>query len=61
MISTIFGDGRQTGRAGVGTTGRRALLVAGAAAGATALTGCTSSSGGRPGRPFGRELGGARP
>nr|WP_329850675.1 hypothetical protein [Streptomyces sp. SP18ES09] len=56
MISTIFGDGRQTGRAGVGTTGRRALLVAGAAAGATALTGCTSSSGGRPGRPSAAEL-----
>ncbi|MGW4706145.1 hypothetical protein, partial [Streptomyces sp. NPDC004285] len=38
MISTIFGDVRQTGRAGVRTTGRRALLVAGAAAGATVKT-----------------------
>ncbi|MFH8627137.1 hypothetical protein ACH4A8_35520 [Streptomyces vietnamensis] len=38
------------------TTGRRALLVAGAAAGATALVGCTSSSGGQPRRPSAAEL-----
>ncbi|MFE6461920.1 hypothetical protein ACFVP0_31250 [Streptomyces cinereoruber] len=33
------------------TTGRRALLAAGAAAGATALVGCTSSGGEGPRRP----------
>ncbi|MFJ4338131.1 hypothetical protein [Streptomyces sp. NPDC088915] len=33
------------------TTGRRALLAAGAAAGATALVGCTSSAGDGPRRP----------
>ncbi|MEU2237225.1 hypothetical protein [Streptomyces vietnamensis] len=38
------------------TTGRRALLAAGAAAGATALVGCTSSSGGQPRRPSAAEL-----
>ncbi|MEU6624509.1 hypothetical protein ABZ926_27570 [Streptomyces litmocidini] len=37
------------------TTGRRALLVAGAAAGAAALAGCTSSPGGRPPRPSAAE------
>ncbi|ROQ34697.1 hypothetical protein EDD98_3745 [Streptomyces sp. PanSC19] len=37
------------------TTGRRALLVAGAAAGAAALAGCTSSPGGRPRRPSAAE------
>ncbi|MFD8211370.1 hypothetical protein ACFV2S_33835 [Streptomyces sp. NPDC059695] len=59
-MSTIFGDVRQTGRAGVRTTGRRALLVAGAAAGATALAGCTSPSGGQPRRPDAAELAAAR-
>ncbi|MFI1659488.1 hypothetical protein ACH4ZU_31930 [Streptomyces sp. NPDC020472] len=38
------------------TTGRRALLVAGAAAGVTALAGCTSSPGGRTRRPSAAEL-----
>ncbi|AJF67578.1 hypothetical protein [Streptomyces vietnamensis] len=38
------------------TTGRRALLVAGAAAGATVLVGCTSSSGGQTRRPSAAEL-----
>lgn len=38
------------------TTGRRALLVAGAAAGASALAGCTSPSGGQPRRPSAAEL-----
>ncbi|MEU0405721.1 hypothetical protein ABZ318_37075 [Streptomyces sp. NPDC006197] len=38
------------------TTGRRALLVAGAAAGATALAGCTSSPGGQPRRPSAADL-----
>ncbi|MER5208873.1 hypothetical protein [Streptomyces sp. NPDC002825] len=56
MISTIFDDARQTGRAGVTTTGRRALLVAGAAAGATALAACTSSSADGPRRPSAAEL-----
>ncbi|MFF6844097.1 hypothetical protein ACFY8X_35870 [Streptomyces tanashiensis] len=37
------------------TTGRRALLVAGAAAGATALAGCTSPSGGQVRRPSATE------
>ncbi|MFC9593782.1 hypothetical protein ACFTUC_28845 [Streptomyces sp. NPDC056944] len=55
-MSTIFDDGRQTGRAGVGTTGRRALLVASAAAGATALAGCTSPSGGQARRRDAAEL-----
>ncbi|WP_030693259.1 hypothetical protein [Streptomyces globisporus] len=38
------------------TTGRRALLVAGAAAGVTALAGCTSSPGGQTRRPSAAEL-----
>ncbi|MFI8764833.1 hypothetical protein ACIGN6_07910 [Streptomyces sp. NPDC053792] len=38
------------------TTGRRALLVAGAAAGASALAGCTSPSGEQPRRPSAAEL-----
>ncbi|WP_086832026.1 hypothetical protein [Streptomyces sp. NRRL B-24572] len=38
------------------TTGRRALLVAGAAAGATVLVGCTSSAGGQTRRPSAAEL-----
>ncbi|WP_225800084.1 hypothetical protein [Streptomyces sp. NK15101] len=38
------------------TTGRRALLVAGAAAGVTALAGCTSSPGGQARRPSPAEL-----
>ncbi|MFF7779424.1 hypothetical protein ACFZCG_34005 [Streptomyces tanashiensis] len=37
------------------TTGRRALLVAGAAAGAGALAGCTSPSGGQARRPSAAE------
>ncbi|MFF5767833.1 hypothetical protein ACFY8F_35635 [Streptomyces tanashiensis] len=37
------------------TTGRRALLVAGAAAGATALAGCTSPSGGQVRKPSAAE------
>ncbi|MFF9848326.1 hypothetical protein [Streptomyces litmocidini] len=37
------------------TTGRRALLVAGAAAGVTALAGCTSSPGGQARRPSAAE------
>ncbi|MFJ4872461.1 hypothetical protein [Streptomyces sp. NPDC088757] len=37
------------------TTGRRALLAAGAAAGATALVGCTSSGGEGPRRPSAAE------
>ncbi|MFF8379199.1 hypothetical protein ACF07V_24085 [Streptomyces sp. NPDC015661] len=38
------------------TTGRRALLVAGAAAGATALAACTSSPDGGPRRPSAAEV-----
>ncbi|MER7538281.1 hypothetical protein ABTX77_26315 [Streptomyces sp. NPDC097704] len=37
------------------TTGRRAVLVAGAAAGAAALAGCTSAPGGQPRRPSAAE------
>ncbi|MFB7454877.1 hypothetical protein [Streptomyces sp. NPDC056194] len=37
------------------TTGRRAVLVAGAAAGAAALAGCTSAPGERPRRPSAAE------
>ncbi|MFE0703894.1 hypothetical protein [Streptomyces sp. NPDC058872] len=54
-MSAIFDDGRQTGREDVRTTDRRGLLVAGAAAGATVLTACTSTGGG-PRRPSAAEL-----
>ncbi|MFJ7958033.1 hypothetical protein ACIQ62_17275 [Streptomyces sp. NPDC096319] len=55
-MSTIFDQVRQTGRAGVTTTGRRALLVAGAAAGATALAACTSPPADGPRRPNAAEV-----
>ncbi|MGW1514996.1 hypothetical protein [Streptomyces sp. NPDC002394] len=54
-MSTIYDHGRRTGRAGVTTTGRRALLLAGAAAGATALAACSSSDG-QARRPSAAEL-----